>query len=104
MPTHVTVSNGTARPAIRSFIGSKCTCEASSRICRRYSTRSMEMWRRAAAAPAERCIPARADAMIDYVEAARFCNTYGAHATTIDACRLGLAADPDNAMLYVYRA
>ncbi len=42
--------------------------------------------------------------MIDYVEAARFCNAYGAHATTIDACRLGLAADPGNAMLYVYRA
>jgi hypothetical protein len=42
--------------------------------------------------------------LIDYVEAARFCNAYGAHATTIDACRLGLAADPDNPMLYVYRA
>lgn len=42
--------------------------------------------------------------MIDYVEAARFCNVYGAHATTIDACRLGLAVDPDNPMLYVYRA
>jgi Tetratricopeptide repeat len=42
--------------------------------------------------------------MIDYVEAARFCNAYGAHATTIDACRLGLAADPANPMLYVYRA
>jgi tetratricopeptide (TPR) repeat protein len=42
--------------------------------------------------------------LIDYVEAARFCNAYGAHATTIDACRIGLSLDPDNPMLYVYRA
>lgn len=41
---------------------------------------------------------------LDIVEAARFCNASGAHATTIEAVRLGLAADPDNAMLYVYRA
>jgi tetratricopeptide (TPR) repeat protein len=42
--------------------------------------------------------------LIDYVEAARFCNAYGAHATTIDACRIGLSLDPANPMLYVYRA
>ncbi len=41
---------------------------------------------------------------LDYVETARFCNAYGAHATTIDACRIGLSLDPDNAMLHVYRA
>ena len=41
---------------------------------------------------------------LDFVEAARFCNASGAHATTIDAVRLGLAADPGNPMLYVYRA
>lgn len=41
---------------------------------------------------------------IDYVSAARFCNAHGAHATTIDACRIGLALDPGNAMLHVYRA
>jgi hypothetical protein len=41
---------------------------------------------------------------LDYVNAARFCNAHGAHATTIDACRIGLSLDPDNAMLYVYRA
>jgi hypothetical protein len=41
---------------------------------------------------------------LDYVDAARFCNAHGAHATTIDACRIGLSLDPDNAMLYVYRA
>jgi hypothetical protein len=40
----------------------------------------------------------------DYVEAARFCNAHGAHATTIDACRIGLSLDPGNAMLHVYRA
>ena len=39
-----------------------------------------------------------------YVNAARFCNAHGAHATTIDACRIGLSLDPDNALLYVYRA
>ena len=41
---------------------------------------------------------------LDYVDAARFCNAHGAHATTIDACRIGLSLDPDNAMLHVYRA
>ncbi len=41
---------------------------------------------------------------LDFVEAARFCNEHGAHATTIDAVRIGLEHDPDNAMLYVYRA
>jgi tetratricopeptide (TPR) repeat protein len=41
---------------------------------------------------------------LDYADAARFCNAHGAHATTIDACRVGLSLDPDNAMLYVYRA
>jgi hypothetical protein len=41
---------------------------------------------------------------IDYVAAARFCNAHGAHATTIDACRIGLSLDPGNAMLHVYRA
>jgi hypothetical protein len=41
---------------------------------------------------------------LDYADVARFCNSYGAHATTIDACRIGLSLDPDNAMLYVYRA
>jgi tetratricopeptide (TPR) repeat protein len=41
---------------------------------------------------------------LNFVEAARFCNAGGAYATTIDAVRLGLAADPRNPMLYVYRA
>lgn len=41
---------------------------------------------------------------LDYVEAARFCNRYGAHATTIEAVRVGLTLQPDNPMLYVYRA
>jgi hypothetical protein len=41
---------------------------------------------------------------LDYVNAARFCNAHGAHATTIDACRIGLELAPDNVMLYVYRA
>jgi hypothetical protein len=41
---------------------------------------------------------------LDYAESARFCNAHGAHATTIDVCRIGLAREPDNAMLYVYRA
>jgi hypothetical protein len=41
---------------------------------------------------------------LDYVDVARFCNANGAHATTIDAVRTGLTLDPDNAMLYVYRA
>lgn len=40
----------------------------------------------------------------DYVETARFCNAYGAHATTIDAVRIGLTEQPDNPLLYVYRA
>ena len=40
----------------------------------------------------------------NFVEAARFCNAIGAHATTLDAVRLGLSADPGNPMLYVYRA
>ena len=40
----------------------------------------------------------------DYADIARFCNANGAHATTIDACRVGLSLDPDNPMLYVYRA
>ena len=33
-----------------------------------------------------------------------FSNAHGAHATTIDAVRVGLSLDPGNAMLYVYRA
>ena len=41
---------------------------------------------------------------LDYADIARFCNANGGHATTIDACRIGLSLDPDNAMLYVYRA
>jgi hypothetical protein len=41
---------------------------------------------------------------LDYEDAARFCNAGGAHATTIDACRIGLALHPANAMLHVYRA
>jgi tetratricopeptide (TPR) repeat protein len=41
---------------------------------------------------------------MDYAEAARFCNAHGAHATTIDACRIGLSLTPDDPMLYVYRA
>jgi len=41
---------------------------------------------------------------LDYVDAARFCNAHGAHATTIDAVRIGLTLHPDNPMLYVYRA
>jgi hypothetical protein len=40
----------------------------------------------------------------DYADVARFSNAHGAHATTIDAVRVGLSLDPDNAMLYVYRA
>jgi Glycosyltransferase family 9 (heptosyltransferase)/Tetratricopeptide repeat len=40
----------------------------------------------------------------DYADVARFSNAHGAHATTIDAVRVGLTLDPDNAMLYVYRA
>jgi len=40
----------------------------------------------------------------DCEKSAQFCNAYGAHATTIDVCRIGLALDPDNAMLHVYRA
>ena len=41
---------------------------------------------------------------LDYVDVARFCNQNGAHATTIDAVRIGLGLDPGNAMLHVYRA
>jgi len=41
---------------------------------------------------------------LDYENAARFCNAHGAHATTIDACRIGLSLTPDNPMLHVYRA
>ena len=41
---------------------------------------------------------------LDYADIARFCNGAGAHATTIDACRIGLSLDPKNAMLHVYRA
>lgn len=41
---------------------------------------------------------------LDYADIARYCNQYGAHATTIDACRIGLSLDPKNAMLHVYRA
>lgn len=41
---------------------------------------------------------------LDYVDAARFCNAHGAHATTIDAVRIGLRLQPENPMLYVYRA
>lgn len=41
---------------------------------------------------------------LDFVDAARFSNAHGAYATTIDAVRAGLALDPENAMLYVYRA
>ncbi|HEV8022419.1 MAG TPA: tetratricopeptide repeat-containing glycosyltransferase family protein [Candidatus Lustribacter sp.] len=41
---------------------------------------------------------------LDYADVARFCNANGAHATTIDACRIGLSLDPKNAMLHVYRA
>jgi hypothetical protein len=41
---------------------------------------------------------------LDYADIARFCNAGGAHATTIDACRIGLSLDPENPMLYVYRA
>jgi hypothetical protein len=44
------------------------------------------------------------EAALDFVEAARFCNASGAHATTIDVVRLGLQRDPDNSLLYVYRA
>jgi tetratricopeptide (TPR) repeat protein len=40
----------------------------------------------------------------DYVETARFCNAYGAHATTIDVVRIALTEQPGNPMLYVYRA
>lgn len=41
---------------------------------------------------------------LDYADVARFCNANGAHATTIDACRIGLSLHPDHPMLYVYRA
>src|ERR1019366_2917202 len=41
---------------------------------------------------------------LDYADVARFCNANGAHATTIDACRIGLTLHPDDPMLYVYRA
>ena len=41
---------------------------------------------------------------LDYENIARFCNAHGEHATTIDACRIGLSLDPANAMLHVYRA
>ena len=41
---------------------------------------------------------------LDYVNVARFCNAHGAHATTIDAVRVGLTLAPENALLYVYRA
>ena len=41
---------------------------------------------------------------LDYVDVARFCNAHGAHATTIDAVRIGLTLQPDNPMLYLYRA
>jgi len=41
---------------------------------------------------------------LDYADIARFCNAHGAHETTLDACRIGLSLDPENAMLYVYRA
>jgi tetratricopeptide (TPR) repeat protein len=40
----------------------------------------------------------------DFAAAARFCNELGAYSTTIDLCRLGLARDPADAMLLVYRA
>jgi len=41
---------------------------------------------------------------MDFEAAARFANACGAYATTIDACRIGLARDPGSAMLHVYRA
>ena len=41
---------------------------------------------------------------LDYADVARFCNASGAHATAIDACRIGLTLHPDDPMLYVYRA
>jgi hypothetical protein len=40
----------------------------------------------------------------DHADAARFAIAHGAHATAIDVCSAGLARDPDNALLYVYRA
>jgi hypothetical protein len=40
----------------------------------------------------------------DFAAAARFCNELGAYPTTIDLGRLGLAREPANAMLLVYRA
>jgi Tetratricopeptide repeat len=40
----------------------------------------------------------------DCEKSAQFCNAFGAHATTIDVCRIGLGLDPENAMLHVYRA
>jgi tetratricopeptide (TPR) repeat protein len=41
---------------------------------------------------------------LDYAEAARVFNAYGEHASTIDACRIGLGENPNDPMLYVYRA
>ena len=41
---------------------------------------------------------------LDYADVARFCNANGAPATTIDACRVGLALHPEDPMLHVYRA
>jgi tetratricopeptide (TPR) repeat protein len=41
---------------------------------------------------------------VDFAEAARVFNAYGQHASTIDACRIGLAENPNDPMLYVYRA
>jgi hypothetical protein len=41
---------------------------------------------------------------MDFEAAARFANACGAYTTTIDACRVGLARNPANAMLHVYRA
>jgi hypothetical protein len=41
---------------------------------------------------------------LEYADVARFCNANGAHATTIDACRVGLSLHPDDPMLFVYRA
>jgi tetratricopeptide (TPR) repeat protein len=41
---------------------------------------------------------------LDYADIARFCNAHGEHATTIEACRVGLSLDPGDPMLFVYRA
>lgn len=40
----------------------------------------------------------------DYENVARLCNAYGRHADTFAVCAAGLARDPGNAMLHVYRA